>query len=177
MAKLVFGMNQSLDGYVDHMKMGPPPPELFRHFIELVRGSTGMLYGGRMYEIMRYWDEDLPDWDAEDREFAAVWQSKPKWVLSRTLKSVGPNATLLEGDLEAAVRELKDKQAGEIDVAGPNLAGGLTSLGLIDEYRLYIRPIVLGGGQPYFVGPRPPLRLVNSDVLVEDVIRLTYVPA
>jgi len=89
MAKLIFGMNQSLDGYVDHMKLGPPHPALFRYFIELVRGLTGMLYGRRIYEIMRYWDDDLPDWDAEDRDFAAAWRSKPKWVVSRSLKSVG----------------------------------------------------------------------------------------
>jgi len=96
MAKLVYGLNQSLDGYVDHMKIGPPHPALFRHFIEQTRGLTGMLYGRRMYEIMRYWDDDLPDWDAEDRDFAAVWRSQPKWVVSRSLKSVGPNATLVE---------------------------------------------------------------------------------
>ena len=65
MAKLVFGLNQSLDGYVDH-KVMPPEPGLFRHFIEHVRGLTGMVYGRRMYEVMRYWDEDLPDWDAEE---------------------------------------------------------------------------------------------------------------
>ena len=64
MAKLVYGLSQSLDGYVDHMKIGPPDPALSRHFIELVRGLTGLLYGRRTYEIMRYWDEDLPDWDA-----------------------------------------------------------------------------------------------------------------
>src|SRR5207244_9472251 len=61
MAKLVFGLNQSLDGYVDH-KLMPPEPGLFRHFIEQVRGLTGMVYGRRMYEVMRYWDEDLLDW-------------------------------------------------------------------------------------------------------------------
>ena len=177
MAKLVFGMNQSLDGYVDHQKLGPPAPELFRHFIEQVRGLAGMLYGRRIYEIMRYWDDDLPDWDAEDREFAAVWRSQPKWVVSRSLTSVGPNATLVEGDIEAAVRRLKAGQAGEIDVAGPNLAGSLTSLGLIDEYRLYLHPVVLGSGTPFFAGPRPPLRLVASDRIGEDVVRLTYVPA
>jgi dihydrofolate reductase len=177
MAKLVFGMNQSLDGYVDHLKIGPPHPALFRHFIEHVRGLTGMLYGRRIYEIMRYWDDDLPDWDAEDREFAAVWRSQPKWVVSRSLKSVGPNATLVENDIEAAARRLKAQQIGEIDVAGPNLAGSLTDLGLIDEYRLYLRPIVLGRGTPFFAGPRPPLRLVASEVIGEDVIRLTYVPA
>jgi dihydrofolate reductase len=77
MAKLVYGLSQSLDGYVDHMKLGPPAPAAFRHFIELVRGLTGLIYGRRTYEIMRYWDEDLPDWDAEDREFAVVWRSQP----------------------------------------------------------------------------------------------------
>src|SRR5437868_14584956 len=73
MAKLVYGLNQSLDGYVDHLKMGPPRPALFRHFIEQVRGLTGMVYGRRMYEVMRYWDEDRPDDDAEERDYSAVW--------------------------------------------------------------------------------------------------------
>jgi len=177
MAKLVYGLNQSLDGYVDHLKLGPPRPALFRHFIEQVRGLTGMVYGRRMYEVMRYWDDDLPDWDAEEHDFAAAWRSQPKWVVSRSLKSVGPNATLVENDLEAAVRGLKAQLVGEIEVAGPNLVGSLTDLGLIDEYRLYLHPIVLGRGKPFFAGPRPPLRLVASDLIVEDVIRLTYVPA
>jgi dihydrofolate reductase len=177
MAKLVYGLNQSLDGYVDHLEMGPPHPALFRHFIEQVRGLTGMVYGRRMYEVMRYWDDDLPDWDAKERDFAAAWRSQPKWVVSRSLKSVGPNATLVENDIEAVMRGLKVQLVGEIDVAGPNLAGSLTDLGLIDEYRLYLRPIVLGRGKPFFSGPRPPLRLVASDLIGEDVIRLTYVPA
>jgi dihydrofolate reductase len=177
MAKFVYALNQSLDGYVDHMEIGPPHPTLFRHFIEQTRGLTGMVYGRRMYEIMRYWDDDLPDWDAEDRDFARVWRSKPKWVVSRSLKSVGPNATLVSNDIEAVIRGLKAQQVGEIDVAGPDLAASLTDLGLIDEYRLYLRPIVLGRGKPFFAGPRPPLRLVASDLVGEDVIRLTYVPA
>ena len=177
MAKLVYGLNQSLDGYVDHLKIGPPCPALSRHFMEQVRGLTGSAYGRRMYEVMRYWDEDRPDDDAEDHDFAAVWRSKPKWVVSRTLKSVGPNAILVEDDLEAVIRGLKAQQVGEIDVAGPDLAGSLTNLGLIDEYRLYLHPVVLGGGTPFFSGPRPPLRLVASDRIGEDVIRLTYVPA
>ena len=177
MAKLVYGLNQSLDGYVDHREIGPPDPALFRHFMELARSLTGVVYGRRMYEIMRYWDDDLREWDAEDRAFAAVWRSQRNWVVSRSLKSVGPNATLIEGDLEAAIRGLKAELDGEIDVAGPNLAGSLTHLGLIDEYRLYLHPIVLGRGKPFFVGPRPPLRLVASDRIGESVIRLTYVPA
>jgi dihydrofolate reductase len=177
MARLVYALNQSLDGYVDHMKIGPPDSVVFGHFIELTRGLTGMVYGRRMYEVMRYWDDDLPDWDAQDREFAAAWRSKPKWVVSRSLKSVGPNATLIEDDFEAAIRGLKAQLDGEIDVGGPDLAGSLTNLGLIDEYRLYLRPIVLGGGKPFFAGPRPPLRLVANDLIGEDMIRLTYVPA
>ncbi len=176
MAKLVYGLNQSLDGYVDHLEFRPNLA-LFRHFIEQVRDLTGMVYGRRTYEVMRYWDDDLPDWVAEEREFAAAWRSHPKWVVSRSLKSVGPNATLVEDDIEAVIRGLKAQHVGEIDVAGPDLAGSLTKLGLIDEYRLYLHPIVLGRGKPFFTGPRPPLRLVSSDLIGEDLIRLTYVPA
>ena len=176
MAKLIFGLSQSLDGYVDHLEMRPGPA-LFRHFVERVRDLAGCVYGRRTYEIMRYWDEDLPEWDAEELEFAAAWRSQPKWVISRSLKSVGPNVTLIEDDFEAAIRRLKAQLDGEIDVAGPNLAGSLTNLGLIDEYRLYIHPIVLGSGKPFFSGPRLPLRLNASDRITEDVIRLTYVPA
>ena len=178
MAKLVFGLNLSLDGYVDHDHQEfAPGPSLFRHFTEQVRDLTGSVYGRRMYEVMRYWDEDRPEWDAEERDFAAAWRSQPKWVVSRSLKSVGPNATLVEDDIEAVIRWLKAERAGEIDVAGPELAQTLTDLGLIDEYRLYLHPVVLGRGKPFFSGPRPPLRLVASDRMDEDVIRLTYVPA
>jgi dihydrofolate reductase len=176
MAKLVFQLSQSLDGYVDHLEMRPDAA-LFRHFIESVRDLAGGLYGRRVYEIMQYWEEDDPEWSADEREFAIVWRGLPKWVVSRSLKTVGPNATLVEGDLEAAIRELKAERAGEIEVAGPVLAQSLTDLGLIDEYRLYLRPLVLGRGSPFFAGPRPPLRLVASDRVGEDAIRLTYVPA
>jgi dihydrofolate reductase len=176
MAKLVFGMNQSLDGYVDHTEFGPSPT-LFRHFIEEAQGQAGSVYGRKMYEIMRYWDDDQPDWGDDERAFAAAWRKQPKWVVSRTLTSVGPNATLVEGDLEGAIRALKAERDGEIEVAGPNLARSLTDLGLIDEYRIYLHPVVLGQGTPYFAGPRPPLCLMTSDRIAEDVIRLTYVPA
>lgn len=176
MAKLVFGMNQSLDGYVDHEAFGPGP-ELFRHFIEQMRGLAGSVYGRHLYEVMRYWDDDDPDWTPELREFAVAWRSQPKWVVSRSLKSVGPNATLVADDLESVMRGLKDELAGEIDVGGPDLARSLTELGLIDEYQLYIHPVVLGRGKPFFAAPQGRLRLVASDALGEDVVRLTYVPA
>ena len=177
MAKLVYELSQSLDGYVDHMKLGPPVPAAFRHFLEMIRGVTGLVYGRRMYEIMRYWDEDLPDWDADDRAFAVAWRSRPKWVVSHSLKSVGPNATLVADDHETVIRGLKAELAGEIHVGGPVLAQSLTDAGLIDEYQLYLRPVVLGGGTPFFVGAVPPLHLVASDLIAEDLIRLTYVPA
>jgi len=176
MARLVFGMNQSLDGYVDHTAFAPGPT-LFRHFVEEAQGQAGSVYGRVMYEVMRYWDDDQPEWGADERAFAAAWRKQPKWVVSRTLKSVGPNATLVRDDLESAMRALKAERDGEIEVAGPNLAHGLTGLGLIDEYRIYLHPVVVGHGKRYFAGPRPPLRLVSSDRMGEDVLRLTYVPA
>ena len=92
------------------------------------------------------------------------------------MKSVGPNATLFADGIEAA-RELKARLGGEIEVAGPDLARSLGDVGLIDEYRLYFRPFVLGRGKPFFAGPRPPLRLVATDHIGEDAVRLTYVPA
>ena len=176
MARLVFGMNQSLDGYVDHMAFAPDPA-LFRHFIEEARGQSGSLYGRRMYEIMRYWDEDRPEWGEPERAFAEAWRSQKKWVASRSAEPVGPNAALLGGDLETAVRDLKAERSGEIEVAGPGLARILTGLGLIDEYRIYLHPVVLGSGTPYFAEARPRLRLVSNDRIGEDAIRLSYVPA
>lgn len=180
MAKLVFGMMQSLDGYVAGTADGPalPPPgaALHRHFNDHVRALAGALYGRRIYEIMRYWDEDRAEWDAIEHDFAAAWRAQPKWVVSRTLKSVGANATLVGENVESFVRRLKKDVEGDIDVAGPTLAGYLTDLGLIDEYRLYFRPFVLGGGEPYFVGARPPLRILNSERIGEDAVRLTCVP-
>ena len=177
MARLVFGLNQSLDGYVDHEQFGPPASLLFRHFIEQLGDATGLVYGRGMYEVMRYWDEDHAGWDAEERDYAAVWRSRPKWVVSRSLKSVGPNATLVAEDIEAVIRGLKAELTGEIEVAGPDLARSLTDLNLIDEYRIYLHPVVLGRGKPFFAGPRTRLRLVACDLIVEDVIRLKYAPA
>ena len=176
MAKLVFGMNQSLDGYVDHDRFAPDPV-LFRHFIKEAEEQTGSIYGRNLYELMRYWDEDQSDWEPDGAAFAAAWRKQRKWVVSRSLKSVGPNATLIDDDLETAVRQLKATHDGEVEVAGPTLARSLTELGLIDEYRIYLHPVVLGHGTPYFAAARPPLRLVAHDRIGEDVVKLTYVPA
>ena len=184
MAKLVFGMMQSLDGYVADVdgSLTPPlntPPDiaLFRYWIDFVRDIAGSLYGRRMYDVMRYWDEDRPEWEAPEHEFAAAWRTQPKWVVSRTLKSVGPNTTLVDGDLESFARRMKADVDGVIAVSGPDLAASLADLDLIDEYQLYFRPFVLGHGKPYFARARPPLRLVGTDRVGRDTIRLTFVRA
>ncbi len=176
MAKLVFGMNQSLDGYVDHDAFAPDAG-LFRHFIEQTKELTGSLYGRRLYELMVYWDDDQDDWGTAEHEFAAAWRKLPKWVVSTTLNSVGPNATLLTGDLGEAVKKLRDEHEGTIEVGGTRLAKSLGDLGLIDVYQIYLHPVVLGSGTPYFAGPRPPLRLADSTVMDGGVIRLHYEPA
>lgn len=181
MAKLVFGMNMSLDGYVDHDRMDPPDPTLFRYFIEQTRNTAGSLYGRALYETMRYWDGD--DWNQDSRvqddlrAFAQAWRRMPKWVVSRSLKDVGPNATLINGDVEAAVRKLKAEQKGEIEVGGPKLAASLAKLGLIDEYHIFLHPAVLGSGTPFFAEARPPLRLTDSERIGASVMKLSYVPA
>lgn len=183
MAKLVFGMNQSLDGYVDHTEFAPDPT-LFRHFVKEAQAQVGSIYGRQMYEIMHYWDQDHPEWDADRQAFAAAWRRQQKWVVSRSWKSpglslgqnLGPNATLVGDELEGEIRKLKAEYQGEIEVAGTKLAQSLGELGLIDEYRIYLHPVVLGCGKPYFARPRPPLRLVSHERIGEDVIRLTYVP-
>ena len=93
------------------------------------------------------------------------------------MKSVGPKATLVGADFEKVVRDLKAQLNGDIEVGGTEFAASLTDLGLIDEYQLYLHPVVLGRGKPYFAGPRPPLRLKAHDRIADDVIRLAYVPA
>jgi dihydrofolate reductase len=181
MGRFIFGMMQSLDGYVAGAPGGPPlpppGPALHLYFNDHMRGLAGCLYGRLMYEVMRYWDEDRDEWGAVERDFAVVWRAKPKWVVSHALRSVGPNATLLGADVEAAARRLKAEVEGDVDVAGPALAAELGALGLIAEYRLFLRPFVLGAGKPFFAGARPPLRFKASEVVAEETMRLTYVSA
>lgn len=179
MAKLVFGMNMSLDGYVDHDRF-MPEPALFDYFIEQTRNTAGSLYGRGLYELMRYWDGN--DWDKDDpamnlRGFAQAWRAMPKWVASRSLKEVGPNATLIGDDLETAARRLKADVDGEIEVGGPKLAASLARLGLIDEYHVFLHPVVLGQGAPFFAGAAPKLRLAGSERIGEGAVKLTYAPA
>ncbi len=171
---------QSLDGYVSGREGGPglraPDEALHRHFNDYMRTLSGALYGRRTYEMMRYWDEDEPGQDEIGLDFGAAWRGVPKWVVSQTLGSVGPNATLVDGDLEGFVKALKVGQDGKIGVAGRELAASLAELGLIDEYRLYVCPVVLGSGKPFFSAARSPLRFVASDRVGADTVLLHYVP-
>ncbi len=181
MAKLVFGMNVSVDGYVDDIDgtfvMPMPSPRLFRYWIDTVRSHAGAVYGRRMYEVMRYWDDDDAQWSDAFREFAAAWRALPKWVVSGTLGSVGPNARLVTGDIERQIRDIKARTEGTISVSGPQIAGLMTRLGLIDEYQLHIRPFVLGQGKPFFHEARPPLRLISHERIDDETVRLAYQPA
>lgn len=178
MARLVYGLMQSLDGYVDDAEgslvLPGPDEELFHHFTEQVRGVAGCLYGRRIYELMRYWDDERRKDTEAEREYGRVWRAQPKWVVSRGNPSLGPNAVLVDRDLEAFVRRLVVDVDGDIDVAGPTLAASLTEMGLIDEYRLYLRPCVLGGGKPFFARARPALRSSGVDRIGSDTIRLVY---
>lgn len=180
MARLIFGMMQSLDGYVAGAPGGPelppPGPALHQHFNDHVRALAGCLYGRRMYEVMRYWDEEGTGWGPIEHDFAAAWRTRPKWVVSRTLRAVGANATLVGADVEGFVRKLKAEVDGDIDVAGPELAGHLGEHGMIDEYRIYFRPFVINRGKPFFAAALPRLRLLATDRIGEDAVRLTYVP-
>ncbi|ESQ87638.1 deaminase reductase [Asticcacaulis sp. AC460] len=181
MGKFILAMNVSLDGYVDDLAGGlvmPPPSEQhFQYWIDTIKGHAATIYGRRMYEVMRYWGEDRAGWDAPRRDFAEAWRKMPKWVVSSTLTDVGPNATLISSNIEARVRALKAGTDGIISVSGPQLAGLMTELGLIDEYHMHLRPFVLGEGKPFFHGARPPLRLISSHQIDDDTMHLTYTAA
>jgi len=178
MAKLVYGLQMTLDGFIDHTAFDPSA-KLFRYFIGHTERVAGSVYGRTMYEIMRYWDDDQPEWGPDEHEYARVWRATPKWVVSGSLQpaDLGPNATLVaDGDLEGFIRRLKADHHGEIEIAGSRVANSVGELGLIDEYTIYLHPVVLGQGNPFFRGARPPLRLVAKEQLDDNVVSLTYVP-
>lgn len=182
MGHVIFGMNTSVDGYVAGPGGGPedmpaPGDELHHYFNDLQRAAALSLYGRELYTDMQYWDTDDPDWNAVAKEFATVWRETPKVVVSTTLGEVGPNATLVSEDVEAELRRVVAETEGEIDVGGPTLAATLARLGLIDEYRVYQRPLVLGGGKPFFPAGMPmDVSLLDVEMLPEDTVLLRYQP-
>lgn len=175
MATLVYGMNQSLDGYVDHDRFAPDDV-LFGHFIAQTRSLTGSICGRRLYELMHYWDVDQPGWTSAEQEFAQAWRRVPKWVVSTTLQQVGPNTTLVSSGAIGYLSELKARLSGEIEVGGTVLARSLSDAGLIDEYRIYLHPAVLGNGTPFFNGFTPRLKLADLERIGESAVRISYVP-
>ena len=182
MEHVIFGMNTSVDGYVSGASGGPedmpgPSDELHQYFNDLQRSAALSLYGRELYTDMQYWDTDDPNWTGVQEEFAAVWRETPKVVVSTTLTEVGPNTTLVSKDVDEELRRVVAFTDGEIDVGGPTLAATLVRLGLIDEYRLYQRPVVLGGGKAFFPEGTPiDVTLLDVEMLPEDTVLLRYQP-
>jgi len=184
MAKIVYSMLTSLDGYIagPDGDIGLPVPgtELHRHFNDMMLEIAIELVGRRLSEAMRFWDSPDRETGASEveRNFARAWRETPKIVFSTTLKEVGHNARLVNGDAEATVRSLKAETHGLISVGGADLAACLARAGLIDEYRLYMHPVVLGGGKPYFQsGLSLALQPLGAEKLTQGVTLLRYAPA
>jgi len=177
----MFGMVASADGYIAGPPGGPDLPmfgdDLHRHFNEQMRSTALFLCGRELYETMRYWDEDDADRSDAQAEYATVWRATPKAVVSTTLTEVGPNATLVSGDVDAELRRIVNETDGDIEVGGPTLAATLARLDLLDEYLIYTRPAVLGGGKPFFAaGTSPDLALLDVEMLPDDTVLQRYQP-
>jgi dihydrofolate reductase len=184
MARLIYGMLMSVDGYIagpeGGMDLPVPKGALHWHFNAMMKQTSVALYGRRMYEIMRGWETRDEEVGASEVEidFALAWQQTPKIVFSTTLQDVGPNARLVKDDLENVVRSLKAEADGDISVAGAGLAASLSRLRLIDEYQLYLHPVVLGGGKPFFEAGMPmKLAPLGMERMLQGVILLRYGPA
>ncbi|WP_448951698.1 dihydrofolate reductase family protein [Labrys neptuniae] len=183
MARLVYAMLTSLDGYIAGPPGGPtlpiPEPDLHQHFNDEMRTTAIALCGRRLYEVMRFWDSPEREASASPVEvdFALAWRETPKIVFSATLPAVGLNARLVKDNAVAVVQSLKAETEGEISVAGAELAACLARAGLIDEFRLYLHPIVLGGGKPYFqAGLSLALKPLGRESLPQSVTLLRYAP-
>jgi dihydrofolate reductase len=182
MGKVIYAMSVSLDGFVEggggDLSWSYPSPELHRHFNELEGAVDIFLYGRRMYETMAaFWptaDENpaAPDFEIE---YAHIWKEKKKIVFSNSLTQVGWNSQLFRGDIAEEIHRLK-ALGTVMSVGGAALAGAFMQLGLIDEYRLYVHPIVLGSGKPMFPALHMPihLKLVETQMFPSGVILLKY---
>lgn len=174
----------SVDGYISSpqgSEVGLPVPEeaLHRHFNEVQARTALALYGRTMYELMTYWQSPPDDSPAFEHEFGRAWRDTPKVVFSSTLEHVGPNAQLVKdrADVERTVRQLKAETDGPIEVSGATLAGSLIRLGLVDEFRLYVMPVVLGGGKPFFAaGLQLELEPLGAEGLPQGCTLLRFRP-
>lgn len=183
--KLVYATSLSLDGYIDASAGDPgwmvPDEELHGHFNDIERETDTQLYGRRMYELMAgYWPTAGEDPGAPGviREYARMWKPVPKVVFSSTLQSVDWNSRLVRGDAVAEVARLKTQPGGTMSVGGLHLASALASAGLIDEYRLYYVPILLGSGTAAFsrIQDRVRLKPVETRRFAAGTVLLRCVP-
>ncbi|AZO54450.1 MULTISPECIES: dihydrofolate reductase family protein [unclassified Mesorhizobium] len=184
MARIVYSMLTSLDGYIarsdEDIGLPVPEAELHQHFNDMMRQASAVLAGRRMYETMRFWDSPERETGATEveRDFARAWRETPKIVFSTTLQQVGLNARLVDGDTENTVKSLKARADGLVILGGADIAASLARAGFIDEYRLYIHPVVLGGGKPYFQsGLSLTLKPLGTQSLSQGVTLLRYAPA
>jgi dihydrofolate reductase len=183
MSKVVYWMSVSLDGFVEtrdgKIYFTAPGEELHRFFNEYSRQEGAFLYGRRTYELMAgYWPTADSDPSAPEPivEYARIWRRTPKVVFSKTLRHVEHDSRLAGDDIRGQVAALKQEVDGDLGVSGPNLAATFMKLGLIDEYRLFVCPVVLGGGKPYFPPFERPvdIRLVETRTFPGGVVLLRY---
>lgn len=186
MRKVVYAMLISLDGFIEgpnrELDWAFIDEEIHQHFNDQESMYDAHLYGRRLYEIMAaYWptaDENpaAPDYEIE---YARIWKSMPKVVFSKSLEQVGWNARLVRGDFAEEVKRLKEQPGKDLSIGGADLAASAMRLGLVDEYQVYINPVVLGGGKPMFPALNGPLRLrpVETQKFGSGVVRLVYQPA
>ncbi len=183
MRSVTFSMGVSLDGYIvgpdGEITAPPPDEEVFRFVTDEIRGVSAHLLGRRLYETMLYWettDQD-PPFDSAELEWAAIWKALPKVVFSTTLSAVQGNARLASGGLAEEIERLRAEPGeGDIAIGGATLAAEAAALGLVDEYRLRVYPVLAGGGTPYFPqrGRGVDLELVETRTFNSKVVYLRY---
>ena len=182
MRKLIYSMSVSLDGFIagpnGEIDWSAPDEELHRFHNQQTREIGAHLYGRRLYEVMTYWEtaDENPSAPEHELEFARIWKKMPKIVFSKTLEKVEGNARLVRDGVAEEVAKLKEQPGKDLAVGGAGLASTFMKLGLIDEYRLFVSPVVLGGGTPYFpaLEERINLELVETQTFGSRVVYLRY---
>ena len=180
---LIYSMGVSLDGFIagpgGEIDWSAPDEELHRFHNELTREMGAHLCGRRLYETMVYWEtaDENPSAPEHELEFARIWKDTPKIVFSRTLEQVEGNARLARDGVGEEVAKLKGQPGLKVSVGGAGLASTAMKLGLIDEYRLFVSPVVLGGGTPYFpaLDDSINLELVETQTFGSRVVYVRYV--
>jgi dihydrofolate reductase len=183
MGKLIYGMNVSLDGFIetpDHsLDWTFVDDELHTWFNDRFREIDASIYGRRLYQVMAaYWPtgETNPDSTEPMREFARIWNATPRIVFSTTLTSVDHNSRLVRGDVVDVLTRLREEFDGDIEIGGPTIAAEFIRRGLIDEYQLVVHPVAIGAGTPFFPDLERPLglRLVDTRTFQSGVVYLAY---